>query len=163
MNGQYANLEEEIISAIKSLPNSIPRGTGDKKWTAAIKRALMEIGKRNKYEVCGFPPECEKEWLYDMLWYRNEPPGHLREIGLVLESEWEKNLYAIRTDFEKLLIAKSPIKVFVFQDFKKNLAQLWSLLETGIGTFKTEPANETYILACFQNGEYEFAVRTITA
>jgi hypothetical protein len=96
------------------------------------------------------------------VWYRNEPPGHLREIGLILESEWCKDEFQIRYDFEKLLIAKSPIKVMVFQDFEDNLPKLWSLLETGIRTFRTEPANEKYILAAFRNQDYSFEVKTIT-
>ena len=162
MSAQLANSEAEIISAITGIPATIPPGRGDAEWTAAIKRALMGLGKKNGYNVCGFPPECENEWLYDMVWYRGVSPGHLREIGMILESEWNRDPYEIRYDFEKLLIAKSPIKVMVFQDYKDNLPQLWSLLETGIRTFKTEPASEKYILAGFKNADYEFEIRTIT-
>ena len=81
---------------------------------------------------------------------------------MILESEWNRDPYEIRYDFEKLLIAKSPIKVMVFQDSKDNLPLLWSLLETGIRTFKTEPTSEKYILAGFKNAEYEFEIRTTT-
>jgi hypothetical protein len=122
------------------------------------------VGKKKEYSICGFPPDCEPEWLYDMVWFRNDSSFYLREIGLVLESEWSRDPEQISYDFEKLLIAKSPIKVMVFQDFKGNsVPQLWSLLERGIRTFKTEPANEIYILAGLQNDEYEFAVKSIQA
>ena len=50
----------------------------------------------------------------------------------------------------------------VFQDYNDNLPELLALLETGIRTFKTEPANEKYILAGYQNGKGEFAIKTIT-
>ena len=64
MSAQLANSEAEIISAITGIPATIPPGRGDAEWTAAIKRALMGLGKKNGYNVCGFPPECENEWLY---------------------------------------------------------------------------------------------------
>ena len=161
---EITTLEAEIISTIKGIPKTSLPGKGDAEWTTAVKRALMELGKKNEYSVCGFPPGCDPEWLYDMVWFRNDSSHYLREIGLVLESEWQKDPEAISYDFEKLLIAKSPIKVMVFQDFKANsVPQLWSLLERGIRTFKTEPVNEKYILAGFQNDEYEFAVKTIPA
>ncbi len=136
---------------------------GDGEWTAAIKRSLIKLGRTRGYNVCasGFPDECEKRVAFDLVWYRNEPQEHLREIGLIVESEWSRDPFHIKYDFEKLLIAKSPIKVMVFQDYKDNLAKLWSLLETGISTFQTEPAREKYFLVAYENAKNAFAVRTI--
>ena len=122
MNEQLNDISKDIISAISNVPVTIPPLRGDRAWTTTIKRALMELGKKNGYDVCGLPPECEREWLYDMVWYRNVLPGHLREIGLVLESEWHKDPFQIRYDFEKLLIAKSPKKVMVFRMLKRQRA-----------------------------------------
>jgi hypothetical protein len=165
MNTQPTNSEAEIISAITSIPATIPPGRGDGEWTTAIKRGLIALGRKRGYSICtsGFPGECDNEWLYDMVWYRNDPPDHLREIGLVLESEWSIDPFQIKYDFEKLLVAKSPIKVMVFQDYKDNLSKLWSLLETGIRTFQTVPAGEKYILAAYENAKGAFEVRTVTA
>ncbi|MDA8377653.1 MAG: hypothetical protein M0Z50_11485 [Planctomycetia bacterium] len=164
MDTQPTNLETEIISAITNIPNDIPRGKGDGVWTAAIKRSLIPIGRKRGYNVCtsGFHEECDNEWLFDMTWYRNDPPNHLRELGLVLESEWNRDPAQIKYDFEKLLIAKSPIKVMVFQDYDDNLPFLWSLLETGIRSFQTTPTCEKYILAAFENAKYTFAIRIVT-
>lgn len=166
MNSQFAKLEAEIVSTIKNVPASILTGRGDGEWTVTIKRALISLGVKNGYNVCaaGFPDECEREWLYDLVWYRNDPPEHLREIGLVVESEWAKNVHAVKYDFEKLLVAKSPIKVMVFQDFKdSSIEQMWSLLEKGIHTFKAEAAGEKYLLAGFNNADYEFQIKPILA
>ncbi len=162
MSGQFANSEEEIISAIKSMQP----GRGDKPRTAAIKRILITLGRARGYEVCasGFPGECEKEWLFDLVWYRNEPKEHLREIGLVLESEWSRDPFQIKYDFEKLLVAKSPIKVMLFRDDRDNLPELWSLLETGIRNFQPFqplPAGEKYILAAYENAKGAFSVRAV--
>jgi hypothetical protein len=165
MNAQLSDTEAEIVSTIVSIPKTMPAGKGDGEWTKAIKRSLIALGKNKSYNICtsGFPDECEREWLFDLVWYRNDPPEHLREIGLIVESEWSFNSTHIKFDFEKLLIAKSLLKVMIFQDFRDNSAELYSLLETGIRSFKTEPANEKYILACYQNARDVFAVKTIAA
>jgi hypothetical protein len=164
MDAQMTNTEAEIVSEIVSIPKTMPSGKGDGEWTKAIKRSLITLGKNKGYNICtsGFPEECEREWLFDLVWYRNDPPEHLREIGLIVESEWSFDLAYVKFDFEKLLIAKSPLKVMIFQDLKDNSTQICSLLETGIRSFQTEPANEKYILACYQNAKDVFAIKTIT-
>jgi hypothetical protein len=157
-------IENEIISTITSLATTIPPGRGDREWTNTIKRGLIVLGKKKGYTVCAseFPDLCEQAWLYDLVWYRNDAQNkHLAEIGLVLESEWLRDPEKIRYDFEKLLIAKSPLKVMIFQDFKDNLSQLWTLLEDGIRAFRTERANEKYILVVFREDNYAFEHRII--
>jgi len=158
-------MSAQVISAITNIPATMQPGRGDAEWTAAVKRSLITLGRARGYVVCaaGFPDECEKEWLFDLVWYRNEPQEHLREIGLILESEWSRDPFHIKFDFEKLLIAKCPIKVMVFQDYKDNLPKIWSLLETGIRTFHSQPAGERYILAAYENTKGDFSVRTIDA
>jgi hypothetical protein len=158
------SLEEEIKTAIRNVVTPCS-GKGLRIWTAAIKRELITLGRKKGYNVCaaGFPEECEREWLYDLVWYRNEPANHLREVALVLESEWSEYPDYIKYDFEKLLIAKSPIKVMVFSEYRGNLEELWAMLEAGIRAFKTEPASEIYILAGWDDNRNEFAFRTIPA
>jgi hypothetical protein len=165
MNSQLAHPETEIISAISSVPATILPGKGDGIWTTAIKRSLITLGRTKGYDVCasGFPNECHGEWLFDLIWYRNEPQEHLREIGLIMESELSIDPLKIKYDFEKLLAAKAPIKVMVFQDYQNNLPTLWSLLETGIRNFQTRPANEKYILAGYENAKDAFSFKAVTA
>jgi hypothetical protein len=164
-SAQITNLAAEIVSAVARIPAAIPPGRGNREWTTAIKRSLITLGRTRGYDVCtsGFPDECEREWLFDLIWYRNEPQDHLREIGLIVESEWSRDLSHIKYDFEKLLIAKSPIKMMIFQDYKYNLTELWSLLETAIRTFQAEPADEKYLLAGYENAKNAFAIRQIPA
>ncbi len=139
-------------------------GVGDRQWTTEIKRSFMKLAKTHHYQAV--PNETECGWLYDMVWFENEPapspstiPPHLREIHMVLESEWAYSPFEILYDFEKLLVAKSPIKVMVFQAYD-NLSELWSLLDTGIKKFKTPPTSEKYILAAYRNGKGDFEVKT---
>ena len=166
MSEQLASLANEVVASIKGINIQNLRDKGDGAWTVAIKGALIDLGQKHDYQICtsSFPDECESEWLYDLVWYRKAPSGHLREIGLILESEWAKKVKGIQDDFEKLLVAKCPIKVMVFQDFKDTtVEQIWSLLETGIRTFESEPTKDRYILVGFNNGKHEFEIKTVTA
>jgi len=79
-----------------------------------------------------------------MVWYRNEEPGHLREIGMVLESEWNQDLYEIRYDFEKLLVAKSPIKVMIFRTTAATWNNSWPARQRH-PHLQNRTANEKYI------------------
>ena len=49
-----------------------------------------------------------KEWLYDMTWLQQDG-NRLTDVGLVLEGEWGY-FSGVRTDFEKLLLAKSCLR-----------------------------------------------------
>lgn len=156
-------IEDTIITRIKKLPDDLGKGRGDTDWTVELMRVIGTLGLEQGWAVCA--SKCRElfdgGWLYDLTWYRNGPNDHLRELGLVLESEWRRNLEFIKFDFEKLLAAKAPIKVLVFQDCNGNLPQLWSFLETGIACFKPQGLHETYILAAYQEDKHEFTVRTI--
>src|SRR5437660_330921 len=113
-----SNLESEIISALEAVPAQIPGGMGEGVWTTAIKSSLIALGKKHGYGVCasGFPNKCDAEWLYDLVWFRNDRAQHLREVGLVAESELRVEPAEIKFDFEKLLVARSPLILMVFQD-----------------------------------------------
>lgn len=148
---------EQIVAAIRKVAVELPRGTKDSAWTYAIKCGLLKLGQHHGFSVCASGLDCEREWLFDMVWYKNDPQKRLQEIGLVMECEWDKKPDGIRYDFEKLLVAKSPIKLMVFQDNGDgNLPELLSQLENGIRAFKGEQSNETYILAAFRNASYNF-------
>lgn len=160
-----SRIEDAIITRIKKLPDDLGKGRGDTDWTVELMRVIGTLGHEQGWAVCA--SKCRElfdgGWLYDLTWYRNGPNDHLNELGLVLESEWRRNLGFIKFDFEKLLAAKAPIKVLVFQDWNGNLPQLWSFLETGIACFKPQGLHETYILAAYQEDKHEFTVRTIKA
>lgn len=158
-------LVEEITHCLEAMPISLVRGRSDPEWTAEIKKGIGTIGLKHEYLVCasGFPEANTQEWLCDLVWFRNTPEGHLQEVALVLESEWNWLPDAIRYDFEKLLVAKAPIKVMVFQDYNGNLDELWSLLETSIRCYVSKDLDETYILAAFRETEHAFTIKTCHA
>jgi len=126
-----------------------------------VKSEIGRIGQEHEYSVV--PNETERQWLYDLIWFRNDPNGQIREVALVLESEWSRDACHIHEDFQKLLIAKAPIKVMVFQDHGSNLPDLWRLLKDGIRVFEPQYSDETYILAAFKNEEYKFEIQIVRA
>jgi hypothetical protein len=162
-----ASPETEIITAIASVPGTNPPGGGDSAWTAELERTLVTLGEARGYKVCaaGFLEESEKKWPFDLVWYREDANEYLREIGLILALVWSRDPIHIQRGFEKLLIAKSPIKVMVFQDYEANLPALWPLFDTAMRAFHKQSvaARENYILAAYENSKAAFAFRTVTA
>jgi hypothetical protein len=152
-----------VISAIKALPEILPLGSSNHKWTITLKESLIHLAERNAYKVCaaGLPNRCEREWLFDLVWYRKHPGGHLADLKLILECEWHRGTHKILYDFQKLLVGKVPIKVMVFQDYGDNLEEIFSLLMEAISAFSPEMPGERYILAGYRNGMNDFAIRTV--
>ena len=78
---------------------------------------------------------------------------------MVLESEWCRDADGIHYDFEKLLVAKAPIKVMIFQNHKDNLDALWAMLAEGILRYRNHDLGETFVLAAFQNETQKFVIK----
>jgi len=68
--------------------------------------------------------------------------------------EWNQDLYEIRYDFEKLLVAKSPNQVMIFQDYGGNLEQLLPCSDKH-PHLKNRTGHEN-TSRCLQNNQYEF-------
>jgi hypothetical protein len=146
---------QEIEDQIKSTLEAIQLGVA--KDTENVLFAIGTLGKKLGYEVHGLRDHFQPEWLYDLCWYSNSPDGKLLNVTLVLESEWDIKRADIKYDFEKLLIAKANIKVFVFQAKSQNVANYLKELEQGIHAYKGGCSGEIYLLACYDyiNDELE--------
>jgi hypothetical protein len=159
---QFSHYACEIEDAFAQLSSESMPNSGDTAWTQKIKEVIGDIGIHHDYVVCasGFPEKFDGEWLFDLIWYKNNENGRLDNVPLVMESEWLKSYSDIRFDFEKLLVANSPIKVMVFQNRGDTFNEIFDKLAMGIKeyAFKT-PA--IYILACYQLNIDEFVVRKI--
>lgn len=124
-------------------------------WTDVI---LSDICKANpdrpKRNCCGRCKEAYGEWLFDLVWYKENHNRQLIELRLVLESEWSHNKYDIKYDFEKLLIAKCDSKVMLTEspDAKQ-------VVQEGIKSFSVNCSSEQYLLANHDgNGAFDFTV-----
>ncbi|MCX6979508.1 MAG: hypothetical protein NTV08_01975 [Verrucomicrobia bacterium] len=155
-------LVRDIIATLKSLPDRLPRGAGGgTEWTALLKTELRRVGHEHEYLVSPCPDDGNKEWLYDLIWFRNDSNNQLREVAMVLESEWSNNEWHIQEDFEKLLVAKAPIKVMAFESNLSELPKRWCLLKDGIRVFEKQSTDETYILAGFKTEDHEFEIQVV--
>jgi hypothetical protein len=149
-----------ITTILENLPSKLGRGRTNLTWTRQIMDEIGAFGIENEWEVCtaGFPDRFHGGWLYDLVWFRNDPTGHLADVGLVLESEWG-GVPEIKYDFEKLLLAKADLKVMVFQADDRSTATLLDYLEKAIRTFREKNASEIYVLAAFNNSSFKFDFR----
>lgn len=158
-----AEIASAITQSFATLPNRLGRGRTNREWTTQVKEDIGSLGVTHGWAVCtsGFAGRFDCEWLYDLMWYRNDADGCLAEVYLVLESEWQEDHPAIKYDFEKLLLAKAPLKVMVFETNDLHMSELLDSMERGIRAFKTQSPDESYIIAAFNNSTYSFVVRQI--
>lgn len=142
-------MNDEIHQAIRSIPSRVI-GHGNRAWTQAVKSAFIELGKKHKWGICASSSEAgvEPEWLYDLCWYARYDKEEF-EMGLILESEWSHDYYDLRFDFEKLLCAKSPYKIFIFEAYEDALDLKLAALQSAIRNCKLPVTDETYVLAAY--------------
>lgn len=154
---------EEISDAIRSIPvRARDIGSGNRAWTQAVKSAFIELGRKHRWTVCASSAEegVEPEWLYDLCWYSRTEAEDFH-VGLVLESEWARDYYDLRFDFEKLLCAKAPYKVFIFEAYDDALDQNLAALELAIKRCKFPSHGEIFVLAAYQPARGEFKIQKV--
>jgi hypothetical protein len=151
-----------ISRYFEGLPEKMKGAKGDGAWTKQLKKDLVTLGQEYGWNTC---PVWDGErlkwgWLYDLIWYKENTDGHVSEIYLVMESEWERKWGAIKYDFEKLLLAKSMLKLMVFQTDSGEIGELFRLLEKGIRVFsRLQSIDEIYLLIAYDNSTGKFVIR----
>jgi hypothetical protein len=154
-------IADAITESLLTLPGRLGRGRSNHEWTTQLKEDIGALGEAHGWHVCtsGFSGRFGCEWLYDLVWYREDAAGRMSEVHLVLESEWQEDHAAIKHDFEKLLLAKAPLKVMVFETNNLHMDILLSSMEQGIRAFTPHSAGEWYIIAAFNAHTYKFEIR----
>ena len=137
-------------------------GTCNRDWTLSVKRRLGELGKEHKWSVCTSSLlDFEPEWLFDQTWFWS-PENRLRELGLVMESEWGSKDEVIY-DFEKLLVARAPYKVMIFEADGGECEEIFNSLRAGIDSYRHLCKQEHYVLACWRgSGDGRFDIRSVS-
>ena len=137
------------------------KSAGRHDWTQAAKQVLCGLGKKRKltpYASIHLGSEKHEEWLLDIVWF--SVSGGMK---LAVESEWGA-LAQVLDDFEKLMCAKSPLKLMLFKSANTGLSteKLVQKLEGYLAHFKQNVQGERYLLVDFTEGEhrcYELNVR----
>ncbi len=118
---QLTTIEQSIINTMREfeasasgiLKNNAP-------WTRGIKRRLYDLGCKYDYTICasGLDGDSEAEWLYDVVWYKEDGKGQdarLVDVPMIAECEWNAGIGHIKYDFEKLLLGNAPLRVMICQ------------------------------------------------
>lgn len=162
MHPTPSEMANAVIEVLQSVAMRVkPQQASE--WKRQIAAGVGDLGDANDWEVCSEVKELfEPEWLYDLVWWRNDSTGHLSEVYLVLESERDGRERPIMVDFEKLLVAKSTLKVMIFQGYNHSIPELLRKQEAGIKAFQRHDADEIFILAAFNNDLSRFEFRQVT-
>lgn len=141
-------------------------------WTNSINMILAATAKQNEreYSTASKLKTCENpEWLYDFVWYDNNEFG-LNNIYLVVESEWknprgnEDYCYDIQYDFEKLILARAPYRLIIFEgdNLLENTGYL-DALKAVVRNCKLTNIGDRYMFAAWDKEKQEFYFDLIVA
>jgi len=150
--------EKKIANNLENIL-TITEGDNPSDWTKAIYKSLSlsKLNEQNSKIACSRLSEEEKdcgEWLYDYVEYEeNNDSNSLKNIILVAESEWQhyrqENYFSdLKFDFEKLLVAKSDYRLFVFEnntmdEVKENIEKLKEIIKN----FDKKQIGERFLFA----------------
>lgn len=148
--------QSEISSAVKkslgdTVKSMIGRNVfGEEKWTEEIKNSLGELGRDNNFSICAstLDKDYECEWLYDLVWYKENENGYLIDVPLVVESEWKTDLIKdIKFDFEKLLLAKSRVKLMICGCNEKKMGSYLEYFQAAIDVCPLVDDRDNFLIA----------------
>lgn len=161
MMDNFDEVEQLIIKALDEVIEKFKAKefVGNKNWTNEIKKSLLKVGKNKEFGVC--PDENGGQWLYDLIWYKNNN-RKLEILELIVECEWKMNLGAIKYDFEKLLISNSNYKLMICQSNNKKIDELINTIKTSVDKYKLLPVGNTILLSILNNDTTEFKTLKIT-
>jgi hypothetical protein len=125
-------------------------------WTKAVKTILdsevRKIRPNLKVAACSITTADCTEWLYDFVCYENSELG-LKDVLLVAESEWRGRftsdyLQDVQDDFEKLLLARSPYRLMIFEgDDEAEIINTISHLKKIVMQCKLSTMGDRYMFA----------------
>lgn len=165
-------LETRIVSGLTELVKSAPADDVSKEaLTLRLKLSLKSIGSDFGYEIAtgGLPDSEWGEWVYEMVWYKNHDLGddsvaRLKEIGLVMETQWETDFASVLYDFEKILQARSFRKLLIFQCNQfETAADYVTRFAKSIEEYVAPKMTERYVFAIYDKpqGKFHFAQKVM--
>ena len=141
---------------------------GDKVWTKAVKTKLCEVGQdRFCCKVCASGVDKAAnfgEWLYDVTWleYEKNDCGELVNLvdaSLVAECEWG-NKGRIEDDFEKLLLARTGVRLMIFEGISNRIPnprseEVAKRLAGMVREFNGSCVEDAWLLAAWERNDDE--------
>ena len=152
----FGNAPISTTKLLRIVTSEIParaKSEGRSDWTQAAKQVLYKLGKKRRFLPCAsihVGAGKHDEWLLDIVWYSVK--GGIR---LAVESEWG-TLAHVLDDFEKLMCAKSPLKLMLFKSANTghSTQEVVGQLEGYLADFRQNVQGERYLLVDFISGEH---------
>lgn len=123
----------------------------DRDWTREWKDCLGRLGESRGLKVCTAGFDCyQNEWLFDMIWYREEGEGHsarMVDMPLAIEVEWNRDLGYIKADFEKLLVTNAPHRLFICYAHPDFIPELMNYFREAISKFRQGVIGNRFLIA----------------
>jgi len=165
--GNHMINSEKIINKIhQSFKSLESNGTSDwtnPEWTKAVKTTLCRVGKDFGYSVWASGVNTHDkdggEWLYDVTWLRYD--GELLKSSiLAAECEWG-TLGAVKDDFEKLLLARTTVRVMVFEGMrhKDGTEAIANEICDWVGAYEGSQKGDAYLLIGYEADEDKWWLR----
>ncbi|MGA9755973.1 MAG: hypothetical protein WBV23_12625 [Desulfobaccales bacterium] len=153
-------IELEIKSSLEEIPGraQTEQWIGETPWTKGVKQAIVNVGRKFSYltAASGTDSDEGQEWLYDIVWYQSDNEKYMTDVPLVAECEWGGE-GAIKYDFEKLLISRSPYKLMIFQsDSDKNINDIINKMKIWITNFRQTSKRDRYLFAGWSKTHWMF-------
>ena len=123
--------------------------SSNRRWTYECLQRLAKFGVDNGYGVCPWCENMKGEWLYDLIWFKEKKsdwPNQMTDVLLVGESEWRTGIGDIRYDFQKLIQAKSALKLLICQELNETDLKI---LAEDIEVFVAKDESEIFLFASY--------------
>ena len=187
-DGDNINVDNELASQIiEKLAKEVSKSfyspdtpiIKNRKRTTKLFEVLTLMGDEKEYKVYSHSLSEEfidkskdskfvnREWLYDLLWYREDnDEGYCPiDFPLIVESEWEKKRKedqkgdqhsGIKYDFQKLLLPNTGLRLMIFNISKEEeLNQLSEYFNNAITKY-TPLKNGEFLFGAFHDKEKSF-------
>lgn len=155
-------MENEIKNALKAVCEKLnDRKYSDSEWTHNIKKNLAELGEKNNSLICtsGFGSNYNSEWLFDLVWYKEEGTGHnarLIDVPLVAECEWNMAFKHVRFDFEKLLTSNARLRLMICYSHPNEIDGLKVYFKEAINKYPLLQQGARFLVAILNSHTNEF-------
>jgi hypothetical protein len=145
-----SELEKLLWSTLEKIRDEYTILSKDQKnifWiTQKIKEYYSEIEDDDNCDV-------ESEWMFDLVWYKNNKNGYLEKTVLVLESELsDRSSKGLLYDFKKLLLSNAELRVMICFGYgnnnsPQNVNEIITLFEESVKAYKNiEIGSRTLVL-----------------
>jgi len=154
----YDALEKQLIAALEPVPGMAIDGPWPgRAWTREIRARLGLLGQQRGYQV--YADGClgaEPQWLYLVVWavvWAEGRGGHLRQMQLAAEYEWNLNLQEIAEDFDKLLQARARHRLMIFEQRNAaDVAMVLRALKARVRAFRGTLPGDRFLFAAYDFG-----------